>query len=41
MKIRALVLTMIMFSAMPSFALDRAHFIELNKKAGELAKEKD
>ena len=41
MKICALVLTATTLLAMPSFALDRAHFIELNKKARELSKQKD
>src|SRR5215470_518721 len=41
MKLRALLLSVTVLLAIPSFALDRAHFIELNKKAGELAKQKD
>jgi hypothetical protein len=34
-----LIVTVVLF--IPSCALDRAHFIELNKKAAELGKEKN
>ncbi len=41
MKSRLLALAVVAIFAVPSFSLDRAHFIELNKRSREQAKQQD
>ena len=41
MKYRFLALSLILAICLPCLALDRAHFLELNKHASELARQKD